>query len=165
MANIKSQIKRIGTNKKAQERNKAVKSELKTAIRATREAVTSGDKENLALYRVLHLLALGLLFITFVPRAWPALQSKWLQPVMICGEEWLASFCIGVFLSFAGHFVLITAPNSIVIQVSVSVVGIAIMTAIAYYIAWSRRQDEKGSAARRIKVPAPAIYPEAGPAE
>ena len=45
MANIKSQIKRNRTNKKAQERNKAVKSELKTAIRATREAVTSGDKD------------------------------------------------------------------------------------------------------------------------
>lgn len=43
MANIKSQIKRIGTNKKAQERNKAVKSELKTAVRATREAIASGD--------------------------------------------------------------------------------------------------------------------------
>ncbi|HEV7949125.1 MAG TPA: 30S ribosomal protein S20 [Glaciihabitans sp.] len=45
MANIKSQIKRIGTNKKAQERNKAVKSELKTAIRTTRAAITVGDKE------------------------------------------------------------------------------------------------------------------------
>ncbi|MBO1738314.1 30S ribosomal protein S20 [Leifsonia sp. TF02-11] len=45
MANIKSQIKRNKTNKKAQERNKAVKSELKTAIRATREAVVAGDKE------------------------------------------------------------------------------------------------------------------------
>ncbi|MCU1481613.1 MAG: ribosomal protein [Subtercola sp.] len=45
MANIKSQIKRIGTNKKAQERNKAVKSELKTAIRAVRASVLSGDKE------------------------------------------------------------------------------------------------------------------------
>jgi small subunit ribosomal protein S20 len=45
MANIKSQIKRIGTNKKAQERNKAVKSELKTAIRATHAAVASGDKK------------------------------------------------------------------------------------------------------------------------
>ena len=45
MANIKSQIKRIGTNKKAQERNKAVKSELKTAIRATRAAITAGDKD------------------------------------------------------------------------------------------------------------------------
>jgi ribosomal protein S20 len=45
MANIKSQIKRIGTNKKAQERNKAVKSELKTLIRSTREAVAAGDAE------------------------------------------------------------------------------------------------------------------------
>jgi small subunit ribosomal protein S20 len=45
VANIKSQIKRIGTNKKAQERNKAVKSEVKTAVRATREAIVSGDKD------------------------------------------------------------------------------------------------------------------------
>ena len=45
MANIKSQIKRIGTNKKAQERNKAVKSAVKTAVRATREAVVAGDKD------------------------------------------------------------------------------------------------------------------------
>jgi len=44
MANIKSNIKRIGTNRKAEERNKAVRSELKTAIRAAREAVASGDK-------------------------------------------------------------------------------------------------------------------------
>ncbi len=44
MANIKSNIKRIGTNRKAEERNKAVRSELKTAIRAAREAATSGDK-------------------------------------------------------------------------------------------------------------------------
>ena len=45
MANIKSQIKRIATNRKAQERNKAVKSELKTLVRHTREAVAAGDKE------------------------------------------------------------------------------------------------------------------------
>ena len=44
MANIKSQIKRIKTNEKAHERNKAVKSELKTAVRRTREAVAAGDK-------------------------------------------------------------------------------------------------------------------------
>ncbi|MFI8851931.1 30S ribosomal protein S20 [Streptomyces sp. 891-h] len=45
MANIKSQIKRIKTNEKARQRNKAVKSELKTAIRRTREAVAAGDTE------------------------------------------------------------------------------------------------------------------------
>ncbi len=45
VANIKSQIKRIGTNNKANERNKAVKSEVKTAVRAARTAVVTGDKD------------------------------------------------------------------------------------------------------------------------
>ena len=44
VANIKSQIKRIKTNLKAQERNRAVKSELKTVIRIARDAIASGDK-------------------------------------------------------------------------------------------------------------------------
>ncbi len=42
MANIKSQIKRIGTNEKARLRNKAVKSSLKTHVRRYREAVAAG---------------------------------------------------------------------------------------------------------------------------
>ncbi|ATW48474.1 30S ribosomal protein S20 [Streptomyces xantholiticus] len=45
MANIKSQIKRNKTNEKARQRNKAVKSSLKTAIRKAREAVATGDVE------------------------------------------------------------------------------------------------------------------------
>ncbi|MBC9716237.1 30S ribosomal protein S20 [Streptomyces sp. TRM66268-LWL] len=45
MANIKSQIKRNKTNEKARQRNKAVKSSLKTAIRKTREATAAGDVE------------------------------------------------------------------------------------------------------------------------
>ena len=43
MANIKSQIKRNRTNEKARQRNKAVKSSLKTAVRKFREAAESGD--------------------------------------------------------------------------------------------------------------------------
>ena len=45
MANIKSQIKRIKTNEKAHQRNKAVKSELRTYVRKFREAVDSGNVE------------------------------------------------------------------------------------------------------------------------
>src|SRR5450830_74025 len=45
VANIKSHIKRIGTNEKARLRNKAVKSELKTHVRRVREAVAGGDKD------------------------------------------------------------------------------------------------------------------------
>ena len=43
MANIKSQIKRNKQNEKAHERNKAVKTGLKTAVRKFREAAEAGD--------------------------------------------------------------------------------------------------------------------------
>ncbi len=43
MANIKSQIKRNKQNEKAHERNKSVKTGLKSAVRKFREAAESGD--------------------------------------------------------------------------------------------------------------------------
>ena len=45
MANIKSQIKRNKQNEKAHQRNKAVKSELRTHVRKFREAVETGNIE------------------------------------------------------------------------------------------------------------------------
>jgi len=45
VANIKSQIKRIRQNEKAHQRNKAVKSALKTHVRKFREAADSGNVE------------------------------------------------------------------------------------------------------------------------
>lgn len=45
MANIKSQMKRIKTNEKARQRNKAVKSQLRTHARHFRAAVEAGDTE------------------------------------------------------------------------------------------------------------------------
>lgn len=43
MANIKSQIKRNLTNEKTRLRNREVRSEVKTAIRAVREQIATGD--------------------------------------------------------------------------------------------------------------------------
>jgi small subunit ribosomal protein S20 len=45
VANIKSQIKRNRQNEAARERNKAVKTGLKTAVRRFREAADAGDAE------------------------------------------------------------------------------------------------------------------------
>ena len=45
MANIKSQIKRNKQNEKSHERNKAVKTNLKSAVRKFRAAADAGDKE------------------------------------------------------------------------------------------------------------------------
>ena len=48
MANIKSQIKRNKTNEARRQRNQAVKSALRTAIRSLRETIASGDKDKAA---------------------------------------------------------------------------------------------------------------------
>ena len=45
MANIKSQKKRILTNAKRQERNKAVRSELKTRVKNADKAAVSGAED------------------------------------------------------------------------------------------------------------------------
>lgn len=44
MANIKSKQKRILTNEKSRQRNKSVRSAVRTEIRKFREAVATGDK-------------------------------------------------------------------------------------------------------------------------
>jgi len=45
VANIKSQIKRNKQNEKRHERNKAVKTGLRTSVRKFREAADAGDKD------------------------------------------------------------------------------------------------------------------------
>lgn len=45
MANLKSSKKRAITNEKRRERNTAIKSELKTALRKVDKAVAGGDKD------------------------------------------------------------------------------------------------------------------------
>src|SRR5260370_441621 len=86
------------------------------------------DRENLGPFRLLHLLAIALLFSRLVPAKWEGFQSKLLQPILKCSDEWLACFCAGVFLSSAGYFVLITSPDSELLQVLVSVTAVSMMT-------------------------------------
>ena len=51
-------------------------------------------------------------------------------------------FCVGVFLSFVGHFQLMMSSGSLAAQIFVSAAGLALMTFVAYYISWSKKQDK-----------------------
>jgi hypothetical protein len=100
------------------------------------------DKTNLAPYRFIHFAVIVILVIRFVPKDWPGLEWKIFDPVIVCGQQSLAVFCVGVFLSFVGHFELSMSSGSLFAQLFVSIAGIAIMTTVAYYISWSKRQDK-----------------------
>jgi hypothetical protein len=118
------------------------------------------DKENLAPHRVLHFLALTFLFSYMVPRDWSGFRWPMLQPVITCGQEWLAVFCAGVFLSFAGHLVLITGPDSFAMDALVSLAGISIMTGVACYVSWSKRQDHKPAFRPQVVTALPVSTPQ-----
>jgi hypothetical protein len=112
------------------------------------DAFNPNDKENLAPYRALHFVVMVLVVTRFIPKDWSALKSPIFDPLVRCGEQSLAVFCIAVFLSFIGHFALMISSGSLMTQVLVSATGIAIMTLVAYYISWSKEQDSWKAIAR-----------------
>ncbi|MDA9421188.1 MULTISPECIES: OpgC domain-containing protein [Bradyrhizobium] len=105
-------------------------------------AFNPNDKTNLAPYRFLHFVVIVILVIRFVPKEWPGLEWRVFDPLIVCGQQSLAVFCVGVFLSFVGHFELSMSSGSLLAQIFVSIAGIAIMTTVAYYISWSKKQDK-----------------------
>ena len=109
------------------------------------EAFVPNDKTNLAPYRVLHLASLTLLVVRFMPIDWSGLNWPVFRPLIKCGQQSLAVFCLGVFLSFAAHLALDTISNGILAQLFVGVAGLSIMTGVAYYQSWSKQVDKASS--------------------
>jgi hypothetical protein len=101
------------------------------------------DKTNLDVLRFAHFLALAVVTVWFIPRTWPPLTSRAFYPAILCGQHSLEIFCLGVFLSFAGHFALVEISGAIWMQIVISIVGVVAMVAAAALIAWYKRADER----------------------
>src|SRR5262249_46504395 len=93
-----------------------------------------------------HFLALAAITVHFIPRTWPALHSRWLQPAILCGQHSLEIFCLGVFLAFAAHFAMVEFFGGWQMQIVMSVVGIVIMVATAALISWYKQMESRGAA-------------------
>jgi hypothetical protein len=106
------------------------------------------DKINLDVLRFTHFLALAVVAVRFVPRDWSLFKSALARPIILCGENSLEIFCLGVFLSFTAHFVLVEFSGGEGMQVLVSVLGIALMSATAALINWYK-VVEKGAGPRQ----------------
>src|ERR1700754_1965917 len=94
------------------------------------------NKTDLDVLRFLHFLALAAITVRVIPSDWPGLKSPWLRPVIRCGQHSLEIFCLGVFLAFAGHFVLAEVSGGAGLHFLVSISGIFIMWAVAWVISW-----------------------------
>ena len=110
------------------------------------------DKTNLDVLRFAHFLALAVVTIRFIPRHWSGLKSAILQPAIRCGQHSLEIFCLGVFLAFAGQFIIAKSSGGPLLQTAVSALGIIIMIATANLISWYKAIEGR-SPQSRVKSP------------
>jgi hypothetical protein len=125
------------------------------------DAFNPNDKTNLAPYRVLHFVVIAFFVTRFVRKDWAGLEWKIFDPLVKCGQQSLQVFCVGVFLSFVAHFILSMSYGSIWAQLGVSIGGLAILTGVAYYGNWSKKQDKPSART----APTPAVAKSPGAAE
>jgi hypothetical protein len=110
------------------------------------------DKTNLDVLRFAHFLALAAITVRFVPRDWPGLKWRILQPAIRSGQHSLEIFCLGVFLAFAGQFVISEWSGGPLVQTAISLLGILIMIATANLISWYRNMEGR-TQQQRAKAP------------
>ena len=110
------------------------------------------DKTNLDVLRFAHFLALAAVTVRFIPRDWPGLKWPILQPAIRCGQHSLEIFCLGVFLAFAGQFVISEYSGGPLIQIAISITGIIIMIGTANLISWYKVIEGR-SPSSRVKQP------------
>jgi hypothetical protein len=103
------------------------------------------DKTDLDVLRFAHFLALAAITVRFLPNDWPGLKSPWLKPLMLCGQHSLEIFCLGVFLAFAGHFILAEVAGGAALHALISLCGIFIMSSVAWLISWYKHSADKSA--------------------
>jgi hypothetical protein len=107
------------------------------------------SKTDLDLLRLFHFLALAYVTVAFVKADTPFLSWGVARPVVRCGQQSLYVFCVGVVLSFSGHFFLVEFNDSFAMQVLVSILGITLMIGLAYLLGWYRRAESTANAGRK----------------
>ncbi len=112
------------------------------------EVIYPIDKVNLDVLRFAHFLALAALTVHFIPRDWPPLKARAFWPLIVCGQHSLEIFCLGVFLSFAGHFAMVEISGALWVQIMVSVLGIVIMIGTAALITWYKGVEGRSPGSR-----------------
>jgi hypothetical protein len=112
------------------------------------------NKSNLSPIRLVPFFAMVVVIAALVPRDAVILRSAAARPLVLCGQQSLEVFCLGILLSALGHFVLSEYNSNVAVQLAVNLAGILTMCLTARVIEWYKtigRESMPGTAV----VPAP----------
>ena len=94
------------------------------------------NKNNLSVIRVIPFFAAVAVVVIVVPANAAILRSSAAKPLVLCGQQSLEIFCLGILLSALGHFVLSEYDSAISIQLLVNLAGIVVMCLTARMLDW-----------------------------
>ncbi len=66
---------------------------------------------------------------------------------MLCGQNSLYIFCLGILLAVLGHFVLAEVTDRLPVQLLVNAAGIVLMIFAAFIIAWYKKASRPAASA------------------
>jgi hypothetical protein len=94
------------------------------------------NKNNLSPIRVIPFFAAVAVVAIAVPANSSILRSRAARPLVLCGQQSLEIFCLGILLSALGHFVLSEYDSPISTQLLVNLAGILVMCLTAGMLDW-----------------------------
>ena len=105
------------------------------------------DKTNLSPVRLVDFLALAVAAVSVLPRDSAFLAGRFARPIVLCGQNSLYIFCLGILLAVLGHFVLAEVTDRLSVQILVNLAGIALMISAAFIIAWYKKASRPAPSA------------------
>lgn len=94
------------------------------------------NKNNLSPLRLVPFFATAAVLAALIPSDARWLHSSAAKPLLLCGQQSLEIFCLGILLSALGHFVLSEYDSPIVVQLAVNLAGILAMCLTAKMLDW-----------------------------
>ncbi len=101
-------------------------------------------KSHLAPVRLLHFLTLALVVARLAPPQWHGAITPLTTAMIRCGENSLSIYCLGVLLAFLGQVLLAEVSSSFLMQVAISLGGIATMILAATLLTREAQLDRRG---------------------
>ena len=110
------------------------------------------EKRDLSLLRLVNFLAIAIVVGRLVRRDAKFLSWPLARPVVLCGQNSLHIFCLGILLSTAGSYILQDITDRLRVQLLVSIAGALLMIGMAFLLTWYKQMGRAGPS-----VPARAV--------
>lgn len=109
------------------------------------------NKNNLSPLRLVPFFAAVVVVAALMAPDSAILRSTAAKQLILCGQQSLEIFCLGILLSALGHFVLSEYDSGIIVQLAVNLAGIMVMCLTARMINWYKTMGREP-----VPQPAPA---------